>query len=366
MKNELRQPGDPALWNDWQWQKRNSCTSLGELSEIFDFSPKTAEKLKRVSKIYPPLITPYYLSLAEEPKCTDPIVRQCVPSVDEIGTDPEGASEDPLHEKPNSPIPGLVHRYPDRVLVLLSTRCAVNCRHCFRKGMWRMGSGELSGRDITRILEYIAKRPGIREVILSGGDPLLVAPKVLKRVIAQFHALRGVEIVRIGTRLPVVLPQRFTQEFCAGLSSRGPVWIATHFNHPRELTAASRTAVGRLLSAGIPVVNQTVLLKGVNDSYETLRSLFTGLVRFRVKPYYLLHADPVKGAMHFRTGLARGLRLMERLEGNMSGLALPSFALDLPDGAGKIRMLPQRRCGKADSRTALLRSTEGGAMPYPL
>lgn len=294
-----------------------------------------------VHRTWPCLVTPYYLALARGGWPEDPILRQCVPAPEEAAAGTE-AHTDPLAEERDSPVPHLVHRYPDRVLLLVTGRCAVHCRHCLRKRRWGEPALADDSGALERALAYIAATTTIREVILSGGDPLVLPDDTVADLLGRVRAIPHIEVIRIGTRLPVVLPQRITPELCAILDRCGPIWLATHFNHPWELTSAAETAVERLLRAAVPVVNQTVLLRGVNDSAATLRRLFRGLLRLRVKPYCLYHGDPVRGTMHLRTGTVPGLDLLRELQDSMSGLAVPHFALDLPDGGGKVRLEPDR------------------------
>ncbi len=337
---------------DWQWQMRESVIDPLRLKDHLQISADDIASLTAVTARYPMQVTPYYLSLAMEDP-SDPILRQFLPSFQELDSN-LGGDPDPLAEKQQSPLPGLVHHYPDRVLVVLTNRCAVHCRHCFRKRCWSRRASDLSRREVAAIALYVKQNSGIREVILSGGDPLLLKDDFLQEILQIFQTIPHVEMVRIGSRLPVVLPQRFTSKFCKLLSSTGPVWLATHFNHPREITAAAATAIHKLLTAGIPVVNQTVLLKGINDDTTVLSELFTGLLRIGVKPYYLFHADPVAGAMHFRTGIEKGLVIMQKLQDTISGLAQPVFAFDLPAGKGKVRVSPMELQTGAKGQIQLL------------
>lgn len=330
---------DPC-WRQWRWQLAHAVTDPGLLSAWLGLCAKAGHQLEQAAARYPLRVTPHYLSLARSATLADPILRQCVPDRAEL-QDPDSAVPDPLGEERDNPVSGLVHRYRDRALLLVTNRCAVYCRHCMRKRCWTRPDRDLEATQFERARDYIAAHTEIREVILSGGEPLLLAGTRLEEMLATLHALPHVEIVRIGSRLPVVLPQRFSRDFCRRLGRHGPTWLATHFNHPLELNDDARSACANLLQAGIPVVNQTVLLGALNDDPDTLATLWRGLLRLGVKPYYLFHGDPVAGTMHFRTGLARGLQIMAALENRISGLALPVFAYDRTDGSGKVRLQPR-------------------------
>jgi lysine 2,3-aminomutase len=355
---------DPG-WSDWRWQLRHALRDADVLATWLGLLPAAREGLRRTAARYPLLATPYYLSLARTPSPEDPIVRQILPDPRELAEDP-GGSPDPLAEGRDSPVPGLIHRYPDRALLVTTHRCAVLCRHCLRKRAW--AATDDAGpwpTDFGAALDYLRGHEGIREVLISGGDPLLLPEERLLALLAALRAIPHIEVLRLGSRLPVVLPQRLTPEFCQRLGGRPPLWLATQFNHPHELTAETEAAAEALLRAGIPVVNQTVLLAGVNDDAATLGRLFTGLLRQRIKPYYLFHGDPVAGTLHFRTGIERGLALLAELERDISGLAVPAFAFDLPDGGGKVRLEPARRCGATGDGAPLYRDRFGAPRAYP-
>ena len=352
---------DPG-WGDWRWQVRHAVRAPERLAALLRLSPAARAEVARVAARYPLLSTPYYLSLAATLTPADPIVRQILPDPREL-QDAPSACPDPLGEEQDSPVPGVVHRYPDRALLLPTYRCAVLCRHCLRKRCW--GRRAVSPAQLEVALEYLRGQRGIREVLVSGGDPLLLPAPRLFGLLTALRAIPHVEVIRLGSRLPVVLPQRLTPRFCARLGAAGPLWLATQFNHPLELTPETDTAIANLLRAGIPTVNQTVLLAGVNDDAETLARLGRGLLRQRVKPYYLFHGDPVAGTLHFRTGVARGLHLLETLERTVSGLAVPAFAFDLPAGGGKVRLEPDVRAGVTAAGQALYRDRQGQLRPYP-
>ncbi len=364
MIEELLAQSGSAQWSDWRWQMAHCIRDAAGLARAAGLSSDAVARATRCAEHHALVVTPYYLSLAAALSPTDPILRQVLPSAEEVSV-AQHALSDPLGEARHSPAPRLVHRHRDRVLLVVTNRCAVHCRHCLRRRAWG-AAGSWPGRAaLTEALAYIRQTPHIREVILSGGDPLLVPEPDLFWLLSSLRAIRSVEIIRIGTRLPAALPQRFTPAFCERLGEYGPVWVATQFNHPREVTSEAGLACERLVRAGLPLVNQTVLLRGVNDCSATIRRLGTELLRIRVKPYYLFHGDPVLGTMHFRTGIERGLTIMAELEGETSGLAVPTFALDLPDGAGKVRLQPATYGGTEDTGAERIRFQDGSSCSYP-
>ena len=287
---------------------------------------------------YPSRLTPYYAGLIRE--AGDPIWRQCVPDICELDEDEQ--VPDPLFEAELSPVPGLIHRYPDRVVLLVSNRCPVYCRFCMRKRHVGDAAAAPSGRGIEAALEHIAKNPAIRDVLLSGGDPLMLDDESLADILGRLREISHVSVIRIGTRIPVTFPERVTTALCSLLKRFHPLYINTHFNHPWEITHASANACNLLADAGIQLGNQSVLLKGVNDSIETMRELMTGLLGIRVRPYYLHQMDLVRGTAHFRTPIASGIEIMRGLRGHCSGLAVPQYVIDLPGGKGKVPILPDQ------------------------
>lgn len=287
---------------------------------------------------YPCRLTPYYAGLIRE--AGDPIWRQCMPDLREL--DDDGQVPDPLFEAALSPVPGLIHRYPDRAVLLVSNRCPVYCRFCMRKRHVGDASAAPTGKGIEAALGYIARTPAIRDVILSGGDPLMLSDDSLAWILGRLRAIGHVSIIRIGTRVPVTFPERVTSELCNMLKRFHPLYLNTHFNHPLEITVESARACSLLADAGIPLGNQSVLLKGVNDSVETMRELMTGLLGIRVRPYYLHQMDLVRGTAHFRTPVAAGIEIMRGLRGYCSGLAVPQYVIDLPGGKGKVPILPDQ------------------------
>ena len=342
-------------WNDWRWQFRNRITTLGGLAERLAFPLPAAVAQQALLHEFRMGITPYFLSLIDPDDPGDPVARQVIPA-DMEHSDLSAGSADPLGEEQYSPVPGITHRYPDRCLMVVSNSCAVYCRYCTRKRI--MGEDVVSDLDLDRMLGYIARTPAIRDVVVSGGDPLGFATDKLDRILGRLRAIPHVEIIRIGSRVPVALPMRVDAELTAMLARHHPLWINVHFNHPNEITPAAARACDRLSRAGIPLNNQAVLLAGVNDDEATMRALCHGLMQMRVRPYYLYHCDPVRGADHFRTTVARGVELIEALRGHTSGLAVPQYVVDAPGGGGKIPVNPQYVLGHDNGRT-LLRNFQG-------
>ena len=343
------------MTESWQSHLADSLTTPEELAAHFSLSPS---QLTAVVARYPMRITRYYLGLIRE--VGDPIWRQCVPDERELAED--RFPPDPLCEEELSPVPGLIHRYPDRVVWLVADACAVYCRFCMRKR--QVGCGrDLTVRERWRdALAYIREHPAIRDVILSGGDPLLLPDERLEELLAGLKAIPHVEIVRIGSRAPVTLPQRITPGLCNMLKRYHPLYLNTHFNHPREITAAAAEACSRLSDAGIPLGNQSVLLKGVNDDPVTMKALMQRLLTIRVRPYYLHQLDLVQGTGHFRTSVARGIAIMEGLRGHTSGLATPYYVIDLPGGKGKVPLLPD--CVERQGELLRLRNYRGEIVEY--
>jgi len=314
--------------------------------------------LSLVSAIYPFRVSPSYAHLIQKPD--DAIWKQCVPDIRELEDTEQYA--DPLCEEALSPVPGLIHRYPDRVVLLVSNRCPVYCRFCMRKRHVGEGDAPLDSVALERALEYIATHPAIRDVILSGGDPLMLDDNSLCHILRSLRAISHVSIIRIGTRMPVTLPERITPELCALLKQFHPLYINTHFNHPDEITSASTRACNLLADAGIPLGNQTVLLRDVNDSVETMRELMRSLLALRVRPYYIHQMDLVKGTVHFRTPVSAGLEIIRALRGHVSGLAVPHYVIDLPNGRGKVPVLPDGF--ERDGDMLILKTYQGDLVRY--
>jgi lysine 2,3-aminomutase len=328
-----------SLWNDWKWHFRNRITTVEQLARYIPLTVEEQARLKLVTIKYPLAITPYYLSLIDPADPADPIRMQAVPAFEEIALAGTG-SEDPLEEKRDSVVPGLVHRYPDRVLMVLTDICPMLCRHCTRKREWRHGSWVRTPAQVEAMLDYIRNHKAVRDVVISGGDPLTLSTPHLENVISRLKRIEHIEIIRIGSRFPVVLPQRIDDELCTMLSKYGPIWLNTHFNHYREITPEAAAACDRLVRSGVPVNNQSVLLRGINDSVEVQSKLCQGLLRIKVRPYYLFQCDEVEGTEHLRTPLATGLEIIEGMRGYTSGLAVPTFVIDLPQGGGKVPVQP--------------------------
>jgi lysine 2,3-aminomutase len=341
------------LWYDWRWQLRNRISTLDELTRLLPIPSAERGAVRQVLRDFRMGITPYSLSLIDARDPADPVRRQLVPEAEEHGQEGE---EDPLAEELYSPVPGITHRYPDRCLMVVTNACAVYCRYCTRKRI--MYEDAVPEMRLSAMLEYIARTPSIRDVVVSGGDPLGLPSPRLERILAGLRAIPHVEIVRIGSRIPVALPMRVTGELCELLSRYHPLWVNVHFNHPNEITPDAARACDLLLRAGIPLNNQAVLLRGVNDALETMRALVHGLLAMRVRPYYLYVCDPVRGAAHFRTSVTRGVEIIEGLRGHTSGLAIPQLVVDTPGGGGKVPVNPETLLAYGDG-VARLRNYQG-------
>ena len=357
-------PGAPKRApRDWQGQLRESVRSVAQLARVLELTPEELAGAHRAEREGLPLaITPYYLSLCDHDDPSCPIRRQCVPDAREA-IDVDGDLVDPLGEVAHEVAPHLVRRYPDRVLLLATDRCAVYCRFCTRSRIVGDGGGPVSLERLEPAFAWIEAHPEIRDVIVSGGDPLAMATDRLERLLARIRSIPSVDTIRLATRIPVTLPMRITGELVRALRKHHPIWVMTHFNHPKELTRESVRACARLADAGFPVMNQTVLLAGINDDADVLETLFRGLVRARVRPYYLLQADPVRGTGHLRTPLAKGIAILERLQGRLSGIALPKLICDTPGGKGKVPLSPDYVVDRGEGRT-VLRTFRGEEVTY--
>ena len=366
MDLHFSQPPTGSEWSDWRWQLAHAAHDFATVAQYLGVSKEQFAEAIASAERYPLLVTPYYLSLAHSPETTDPILRQCLPTQAETNDHEQyGGQPDALAEEANSPVPRLFQRYPDRVLFNTSNLCAVHCRHCLRKRDWAKCLPPPTDNELDAICKYLAAHSEIREVLVSGGDPLMLPEECLQRIVERLSDVPSIEMLRFGSRVPCVLPQRVTPRLAAILASGKPAWLATHFNHPWELTKEAAQAAQILHRAGLSLVNQSVLLKGVNDDADTLAKLFTGLLKIHIKPYYLFHGDPILGAMHFRTGLQKGLDIMNHLRGRTSGMALPAFAFDLPNGKGKIRLQPEQLAEYDAEGTPLFTSWDGHRVPYP-
>ena len=353
-----------AEWNDWHWQLRNRIRDTDALSRIVNLSNEERAAIERHRGPLPVGITPYYLSLLDENDPAQPLRRTVVPVLGEYLRTP-GEADDPLHEDGHSPVPGIVHRYPDRILFLVTGFCSVYCRYCTRSRMVGSNGEYRFGRAVwQKALDYVAATPRIRDVLISGGDPLTLSDEVLEWLISSLRAIPHVEMIRLGTKVPVVLPQRITPQLTRALKKHHPFWLSIHFTHPDELTPEVAAACGRLADAGIPLGSQTVLLAGVNDDVPTMSRLMHGLLKIRVKPYYLYQCDPISGSSHFRTSVAKGLEIIAGLRGHTSGYAVPTYVIDAPGGGGKIPLVPESVVGR-DGDDLLLRNYEGRVFRYP-
>lgn len=352
-----------ANWDDWRWQTQNSIRSVRQLRHLLPFTPEELVALGELESDFKLAIPPYYFSLIDPTNPADPIRLQSVPSPLERTSGFE--LEDPLEEDKDSPVPGLTHRYPDRVLMITTPNCSMYCRYCTRKrATLTRGGWEGVSKNDERMIDYVRKNPQIRDVIVSGGDPLTLPLGKLKYYLENLKAIDHVDVIRIGTRVPVTLPQRlYDQELMDLLASTEKVYIQTHFNHPREITPEAARVCKSLLRHGMPINNHAVLLKGVNDSLETIRSLLRGLLRIKVRPYYLFHCDPVTGAGHFRTSIWKGMQIMEGLRGHMSGIGIPTYVVDSPQGGGKIPLMPNYLVSMSDD-AVVLRNYEGMLIRY--
>ena len=357
----FNQSYDPETWSDWRWQLRHRLSSLEHLEAYLDLSDSERLGLSMGAERFAVSVTPHFAALMnpDDPSC--PIRRQVVPTMDEF-TVSRGDMEDPCGEDHASAIEGLVHRYPDRVLLLALDTCASYCRYCTRSRLVSQGSLEALPRRMDDILAYLREHTEVRDVLLSGGDPLLMSDDRLDTLLSSLREIEHIELLRIGSRVPGFLPQRITPELCTVLR-RHRVWLSLHFSHPAELTAEVATACDMLADAGIPLGSQTVLLRGVNDDSETLKKLFHGLVKLRVRPYYLYQADPVVGTAHLRTSIERGLEIMGRLRGHTSGYAVPTYVVDAPGGGGKIPVQPETIIGR-DGDSWQLRNWAGRIFTY--
>lgn len=348
-------------WNDWRWQMANRLNSVEDFEKILTLTDSEKKALS-TDGLFRVDITPYYASLINPEDGDDPIRKQVIPTAGEI-LPFTGMMEDSLAEDRHSPVPGLVHRYPDRVLMLVTTQCASYCRYCTRSRIVGDPSATFSKSEFEMQLEYLRKTPQVRDVLLSGGDPLTLAPKVLEQLLSSLREIPHIEIIRIGSRVPVFMPQRVTDELCDVLQKYHPLWLNIHVNHPNEISRELEIACDKLSRAGIPLGNQSVLLAGVNDCVHIQRKLVQDLVQIRVRPYYLYQCDLVDGAGHFRTPVAKGIEIIEGLRGHTSGYAVPTYVVDAPGGGGKIPVMPNYLISASDHKI-VLRNYEGYITTY--
>jgi lysine 2,3-aminomutase len=348
-------------WNDWRWQLSHRLNTVAELEQVFALTDSERRALS-TQGIFRVDITPYFVSLIDPDDPFDPVRKQVIPTADELQTF-SGMMVDSLAEDAHSPVPGLVHRYPDRVLMLLTTQCASYCRYCTRSRIVGDPKEQFSRAEYQLQLDYLRRTPQVRDVLLSGGDPLVLAPRILQEILDGLRSIEHIEIVRIGSRVPVFLPMRVDDALCEVLQRYHPLWLNIHVNHPNEITLELEQACDRLTRAGIPLGNQSVLLAGVNDCVHIQRQLVHDLVRLRVRPYYLYQCDMVAGAGHFRTPVAKGVEIIEGLRGHTSGYAVPTFVVDAPGGGGKIPMAPNYLISESDHKV-VMRNYEGFVAAY--
>ncbi len=362
-KNKLWENVSSVQWNDWRWQIKNRITTSELLGKIIPLTDNEKGEIDSCLEYFRMAITPYYSMLMnpDDPHC--PIKSQAVPSIDELVID-DCDMADPLAEEKFSPVEGIVHRYPDRVLFLLTYKCSMYCRHCTRRRVVGSEDYNITNTQIENAIEYIESNIKIRDVLLSGGDPLILSDSRLEEIIARLRKIQHVEIIRIGTRTPVVLPMRITDDLLRMLRKYHPIWINTHFNHPNEITEEAAAACERIADAGIPLGNQSVLLRGINNNADTLKELFTKLVKIRVRPYYLYQCDVAQGLGHFRTPVAEGIDIMSNIRGYISGYAVPTFVIDAPGGGGKTPMNPEYLVS-LDDKQAVMKNYLGEIYTYP-
>ncbi len=349
-------------WNDWHWQVRNRIRFVKDLEEYFTLTKSEEKEISELLSKFRMSITPYYLCLIDPDNPNCPIRRQAVPSVNELHIS-KSDMLDPLAEDTDSPVPGLTHRYPDRVLFLITDMCAMYCRHCTRRRFAGQQDKATPKDRIDLAIEYIKEHKEVRDVLLSGGDALLVSDEILESIISRLRAIEHVEIIRIGTRTPVVMPQRITDDLVNMFKKYHPIWLNTHFNHYDEITSESKAAIDRLADAGVPLGNQSVLLKGVNDSVAIMKKLVQSLVYIRVRPYYIYQCDLSIGIEHFRTPVSKGIEIIEGLRGHTSGYCVPTFVVDAPGGGGKIPVMPNYLISQAPGKV-VLRNYEGVISTY--
>ena len=349
-------------WNDWRWQVANRITTPEVLKKVIELSDDEEKGIQEYLQTLRMAITPYFAALMDPRDRSCPVRRQAVPTALELQ---KAASDmaDPLYEDVDSPVPGLTHRYPDRVLLLVTDQCSMYCRHCTRRRFAGVTDMPRTREEVDRAIDYVRRTPAVRDVLLSGGDGLLIDDDFVEYILKQLRAIPHVEIIRFGSRTPVVLPQRITPELCRMLAKYHPIFVNVQFNHPMEITPVSAEACARLADAGIPLGNQSVLLRGINDCPLVMKKLVQGLLKIRVRPYYVYQCDLSQGIEHFRTPVAAGIEMIEYLRGHTSGLAIPTFCIDAPGGGGKIPVSPQYLISQSPDRV-VLRNFEGGIYTY--
>ena len=348
-------------WNSWRWQLSHRLNTADEIGKVLRLTDSEAKALA-ATHLFRVDITPYFISLIDPNDPGDPVRRQVIPTAAEL--EPFTAMmEDSLAEDAHSPVPGLVHRYPDRVLMLVTTQCASYCRYCTRSRIVGEPSEQFSRAEFDMQIDYLQRTPQVRDVLLSGGDPLVLAPKLLAELLGRLREIEHIEIIRIGSRVPVFMPMRVDEELCDLLQQYHPIWLNIHVNHPNEITQELAEACDRMSRAGVPLGNQSVLLAGINDCVHIQRQLVQDLVRIRVRPYYLYQCDLVEGSGHFRTPVAKGIEIIEGLRGHTSGYSIPTFVVDAPGGGGKIPVMPNYQLSQSDHKV-ILRNFEGYITTY--
>lgn len=359
---ELWKDVTEAQWNDWKWQVKNRITSVEQLKKVINILPEEENAIDKCLKTLRMGISPYYATLINPNDPQDPVRKQAVPTIHELNFSTADMN-DPLHEDASSPVPGLTHAYPDRVLFLVTDMCSMYCRHCTRRRFAGHKDDSMPQDRIDKAIEYIRNTPIVRDVLLSGGDALMISDEKLEYIIKKLREIPHVEIIRLGTRTPVVNPMRITDNLVNMLKKYHPIWINTHFNHPNEITKDSIEACEKLANVGIPLGNQTVLLRGINDCIHIQKDLVHKLVKMRVRPYYLYQCDLSQGIEHFRTKVSKGIEIIEGLRGHTSGYAVPTFVVDAPGGGGKIPVMPQYLISQSPNKI-VLRNYEGVITTY--
>ncbi len=353
---------EEAQWNDWRWQISNRITNVETLKRVINLSGEEEKGIQKCLERLRMAITPYYATLIDPDHYDDPIRKQAIPITMEI-EEAKCDMEDPLHEEQDSPVKGITHRYPDRALFLITDQCAMYCRHCTRRRMAGSTDHAMPKKELDAAIDYIRKTVGIRDVLISGGDSMLVKDETIEYILGSLRGIDHVDVIRFGSRSPVVVPQRITSDLCKILKKYHPVWFNTHFNHPYEITEEAREACGKLADAGVPLGNQTVLLRGVNDCPYIIRKLVHELVKMRIRPYYLYQCDLSMGIEHFRTPVSKGIEIIELLRGHTSGFAVPTYVVDGPGGGGKIPVSPQYLISQSNDKV-ILRNYEGVICAY--
>jgi lysine 2,3-aminomutase len=363
-RNRFFPQASDAQWTDWRWQIQHRIRDLATVRQMIRLTTAEEKALELGGEMLPMAVTPHYMGLISPDDPDQAIRRSMIPTVYELRRCP-GEADDPLGEDHQSPVPGLVHRYPDRVLLLATDFCSAYCRYCTRSRVVGHGSLAPSTRRLRMIFDYIRRQPQIRDVLISGGDPLTLSDEKLEFILSNLRAIPHVEIIRLGTKVPAVLPQRITPRLTRMLRKYHPLWMSLHFLHPDECCHETARACGMLADAGIPLGSQTVLLRGMNDDPDVMRRLMHGLMKMRVKPYYVYQCDPITGSEHFRTPVAKGVEIIRSLRGHTSGYAVPTYVIDAPGGGGKIPIAPDYVAGKDADGALRLTSYEGGAYSYP-